>query len=515
MNPTPKNFSLFASGCKKIAATLTTIGSLITPAWCALIDNGNGTVSDTTTSLVWDQCPYGLSGAACATGTVFVGGWPSALAAAVAANNANHRGFSGWRVPNFNELESIVKIDSYTDLEPTIDASAFPGTPAEDFWTSTTGAPGTPTGAWVVSFVQGYAGIDLKTAPIYVRLVRGGQPSAAFDLLAAPTDTTPPVTTGPTVSSGPTQTTVGISVAINEAGTGYWLRLPAASAAPSVLTVVGTGTNVALSANVQTSINLSGLTANTAYKLYFVAKDTANNLQAATTSVTFTTTVADTIPPVTTGPTVSGGPTAVTAGISVAINEAGTGYWLRLPATAAAPSVATVVGTGTSLAMSANVQASINLIGLTVNTGYKLYFVAKDTAGNLQAAVSSVTFTTSAVADTTPPVTTSGPSVSSGPTATAASISVAINEAGTGYWLRLPATSAAPSAATVVTTGTSLTMSANVQASIKLSGLAANTAYKLYFVAKDTDNNLQASPSSVALTTASLDLTPILMLLLD
>ncbi|MBK9443631.1 MAG: hypothetical protein IPN53_21010 [Comamonadaceae bacterium] len=44
----------------------TLVLSLAWPVWAAasFTVNGNGTVTDTTTSLVWDQCLYGLTGAA-------------------------------------------------------------------------------------------------------------------------------------------------------------------------------------------------------------------------------------------------------------------------------------------------------------------------------------------------------------------------------------------------------------------------------------------------------------------
>lgn len=121
--------------CQRTAGLLLLLLALSPPAWAGLTVNGNGTVLDTTTSLVWDQCPYGKSGATCATGTAFYGTWAGALDAAVAANTASYKGFTDWRVPNKNELESIVKIDSSS---PAIDTTAFPGTPSDWFWSSTT-----------------------------------------------------------------------------------------------------------------------------------------------------------------------------------------------------------------------------------------------------------------------------------------------------------------------------------------------------------------------------------------
>ena len=266
------------------------------PAWAdaPFTVNGNGTVTDASTSLVWDQCPYGLTGVACDTGTVFYGDWPTALTKAVEANAASYKGFTDWRVPNKNELKSIVKLDTYTIDQPSIDTSAFPGTPVDWFWTSTTFAPD-PSGASIVNFTVGNNQALNKTDSAHVRLVRSGQSLASFDLLI------PPVTTaGPTVSSGPTQTTADISVTIDKLGTGYWLLVPSAAAAPppvqvvagvnfGAVTVVGAG-NSAMSAATPATFSLNGMTASTAYTLYFVAKNTANNLQAAVSSVAVTTT---------------------------------------------------------------------------------------------------------------------------------------------------------------------------------------------------------------------------------
>jgi hypothetical protein len=71
-----------------------------TPAWAALTANADGTVTDTSTSLVWDRCSYGLTGPACAGGSALLADWPTALTTAAAANAANYKGFNDWRVPN-------------------------------------------------------------------------------------------------------------------------------------------------------------------------------------------------------------------------------------------------------------------------------------------------------------------------------------------------------------------------------------------------------------------------------
>ncbi len=174
------------------------------PAWAALTVNAaDGTVTDTTTGLVWDQCTYGLTGAACAGGSAVPVDWPTALTRAKQANAANYKGFSDWRLPNVKELESIVKIDTSS---PAIDAVAFPNTPITGdsynnggVWSSTSIAS-FPAGAWIVVFNDGSTSADLTSGTSFVRLVRSGQSLAAFDLLGAPSANVVPTATALTIT---------------------------------------------------------------------------------------------------------------------------------------------------------------------------------------------------------------------------------------------------------------------------------------------------------------------------
>lgn len=124
-----------------------------------------------------------------------------------------------------------------------------------------------------------------------------------------PADVTPPTTSAHSVANL-TDTTADINATINESGTGYYVVQLAATAAPSVAQVVagqdGTGGaalksgNAAMTANTQKTFSVSGLTASTSYKAYFVAKDAANNTQAAAVSDALNTAApADSTPPAT------------------------------------------------------------------------------------------------------------------------------------------------------------------------------------------------------------------------
>ena len=103
-------------------------------------------------------------------------------------------------------------------------------------------------------------------------------------------DSTAPATTAAPSVSGTSDSATTLSAAINEAGTGYYLVQAAAAAAPTAAAVIAANHGFAMTANTAASVNITGLTASTAYKIYFVAKDTANNVQAAVQSASATTT---------------------------------------------------------------------------------------------------------------------------------------------------------------------------------------------------------------------------------
>ena len=159
--------------------------ALALPAWAAFTDNGDGTITDTTTGLVWDKCSRGqvwdnTTPPGTCTGAASTHSWAAALAEATVANAASHRGQAGWRLPNRTELESLVKIDAHS---PAIDDTYFPATPSNWYWTSTTHALD-PADAWFVYFGNGLPNASYKAGAYRVRLVRSGQWFGAFDALA-------------------------------------------------------------------------------------------------------------------------------------------------------------------------------------------------------------------------------------------------------------------------------------------------------------------------------------------
>jgi hypothetical protein len=86
-------------------------------------------------------------------------------------NSQSLCGATNWRLPNKNELSSIV---DFVTLNPAIDRDYFPITNGSWYWSSSPYASDHYY-AWFVGFNRGGASYDLKSSSEYVRLVRGGQ----------------------------------------------------------------------------------------------------------------------------------------------------------------------------------------------------------------------------------------------------------------------------------------------------------------------------------------------------
>jgi len=139
-----------------ILLLMTVLMSVGAVAHAALTDNGNGTVTDSRTGLIWEQ---GEPGAMT---------WGAALSY---CEGRNLGGSTSWRLPNIKELESLT---DDTRWNPSIDTSKFPNAYASYYWSSTSFA-GNPGSAWYVDFDLGYVNAANKNSAFYVRCVRGGQ----------------------------------------------------------------------------------------------------------------------------------------------------------------------------------------------------------------------------------------------------------------------------------------------------------------------------------------------------
>jgi len=119
-------------------------------------DNATGIVTDDVTGLMWQDD---------AVETTVT--WQGAIDR---CETLSLGGYADWRLPNQNELRSLVD-RSRTD--PAVDP-AFQNVVLGNYWSSTSVAS-YPVGAWCVDFYYGYANWAGKDYSYYVRCVRGGQ----------------------------------------------------------------------------------------------------------------------------------------------------------------------------------------------------------------------------------------------------------------------------------------------------------------------------------------------------
>ncbi len=136
-------------------------------------DNGNGTVTDVESKLMWMRCSSGQQwqGWRC-VGAAESFGWADAHQHADRVSRDASAFFNDWRVPALRELATI------TDRgcnDPRTNVSIFPGTPAAPFWSSTP-RPGERDGQRVLALHFGPGGVMLarKDERFHVRLVRTG-----------------------------------------------------------------------------------------------------------------------------------------------------------------------------------------------------------------------------------------------------------------------------------------------------------------------------------------------------
>ena len=154
-------------------------------------DNGDGTVTDDKTGLMWEKKDqsggihdwsnrYTWSGASYGDTSVMDGTITRFLAGLNAGGG--FAGYTDWRIPNRFELESISNLQN---VNPAVD-TAFNTSCAANctvtgcsctqslgYWSSTTYQT-TPYYAWYEYFNDGFVGAGNKSSSIYVRAVRGG-----------------------------------------------------------------------------------------------------------------------------------------------------------------------------------------------------------------------------------------------------------------------------------------------------------------------------------------------------
>jgi hypothetical protein len=134
------------------------------------LDNANGTVNDRQTGLVWQKCSMGQNNDTTCSGTASAVSWTNALAYCNALTTIPAR---IWRLPNINELKSIV--DRTIGPNPAaLNNTVFPATGVTfNYWSSSTYVPNTMN-AWYVPFYDGIINYNGKIVAGYVRCVSTG-----------------------------------------------------------------------------------------------------------------------------------------------------------------------------------------------------------------------------------------------------------------------------------------------------------------------------------------------------
>ena len=135
--------------------------------------HGDGTVTDTVTSLMWMQCSLGQSWSESGCdGTATIYTWKNALEDAESSTFAE---YDDWRLPNNKELGSLV---AYDRDNPAINTNAFPDTPSEWYWSSSPLSVGDDL-SWSFFFSSGANSYDERDGTdgsnVRVRLVRSTQ----------------------------------------------------------------------------------------------------------------------------------------------------------------------------------------------------------------------------------------------------------------------------------------------------------------------------------------------------
>lgn len=131
------------------------------------VDNGDGTITDNATGLMWVQDPYQIGGVWAAAGNPTSMTWNNAIDNCLALNYAGH---TDWRLPNRIELISIVDLGRYS---PAIDTTFFVGARSSWYWTSTA-LKNVPAWKWYVDFLNGNSERRHNSESRYPRPVRLG-----------------------------------------------------------------------------------------------------------------------------------------------------------------------------------------------------------------------------------------------------------------------------------------------------------------------------------------------------
>jgi hypothetical protein len=149
---------IFRFGMMSFIVMVCVLGLGITSGFPAVLDNHNGTITDTETGLVWKQSTEGVKRS-----------WNGAVQY---CEDLNFAGYDDWRLPRIDELRTIVNFNrSKPATDPLFVVHADP---KYSFTWSSSIYVNKPWGAWFIDFYDGMVDAWSMTDVYYVRCVRGG-----------------------------------------------------------------------------------------------------------------------------------------------------------------------------------------------------------------------------------------------------------------------------------------------------------------------------------------------------
>lgn len=152
----PKSETVSAGGSKKFHVRAVRNPTIVTLPAIHFKDNGNGTITDNYTGLIWQKVQY--------SNTMT---WEDAL---VYAENLSLAGATDWRLPNVKELQSL---NDEKLFKPSFNKTFFTNSLSGNYWSSTTLVNSTDK-AWDINLDYGIVSYNAKTTKENALCVRGG-----------------------------------------------------------------------------------------------------------------------------------------------------------------------------------------------------------------------------------------------------------------------------------------------------------------------------------------------------
>jgi hypothetical protein len=410
------------------------------------------TVTDNLTGLVWTKDGNAPGSYACGVGTIKT--WQGALDYVKCLNSNTWLGKTDWRVPNRNELESLVN-KGVSNTASWLLSQRFNNVNAGDYWSSNTFANSTSS-AWYVNILDGSVDFKFKTFGNYVWPVSGGQVGLSSSL----------------------------TLSISGSGAGSVVSTPTGILCDATCGAsFATGTPVTLTSTPYSGSTFAGWSgACSGTGACTVTMDSTKNVGAV-----FTLTLPDTTKPVVTSLSIPPTGTTLTVAVSslTATDNIGViGYCL------------TETNSAAGCIWYSPAQTSYTFAGIPdgIATAKTLYAWANDLAGNISNSYAAATTIT--LPDVTKPVVTAFtiPAAPTTLTVAVSSLTATDNAAVTGYLITESSTVPLVSAA-----GWSATKPTNYIFTGIADGIA--TAKTLYAWAKDASGNISNGFTATTIVT--------------